>query len=115
LGTELTVQREDGAIVCQVCRVADSPYSRARGLLGLGSLAGGEGLLLRPAASIHTFFMRFAIDAVFLAEDGTVVHIADDLRPWRTAGRRGARAVLELASGECARRGVRTGDRLVFA
>jgi uncharacterized protein len=115
LGTELTVQREDGAIVCQVCRVADSPSSRARGLLGRGSLAGGEGLLLRPAASIHTFFMRFAIDAVFLAEDGTVVHIAGDLRPWRTAGRRGARAVLELASGECARRGIRTGDRLVFA
>jgi uncharacterized protein len=109
------VQREDGAIVCELCHVADSPSSRARGLLGRGSLEAGEGILLRPASSIHTFFMRFPIDAVFLAEDGTVVRIASNLRPWRAAGRRGARAVLELASGECARRGLRTGDRLVFA
>jgi uncharacterized membrane protein (UPF0127 family) len=86
-----------------------------RGLLGRRSLDGGEGLLLRPASSIHTWFMRFPIDAVFLAQDGTVVRIADNLRPWRAAGRRGARAVLELAPGECARRGLSTGDRLVFS
>jgi uncharacterized membrane protein (UPF0127 family) len=85
-----------------------------RGLLGCRSLDGGAGLLLRPASSIHTWFMRFPIDAVFLDADGTVVRIADDLRPWRAAGRRGARAVLELASGECGRRRVRTGDRLVL-
>jgi len=112
--TEIEVRREDGRFVCERCRVADSASSRLRGLLGRRSLAGGEGLLLRPASSIHTWFMRFPIDAVFLDGDGRVVRIADDLRPWRAAGRRGARAVLELASGECARRGVRTGDRLVF-
>jgi uncharacterized protein len=58
--------------------------------------------------------MRFSIDAVFLTADGTVVRIARDLRPWRAAGRRGAQAVLELASGECERRGLKLGDRLVF-
>jgi uncharacterized membrane protein (UPF0127 family) len=58
--------------------------------------------------------MRFPIDAVFLAEDGTVLRVAADLRPWRAAGRRGARAVLELGSGECARRGLRTGERLML-
>jgi uncharacterized protein len=109
------VRREDGAVVCERCRVADTPSSRMRGLLGRRSLDGGEGLLLRPASSIHTWFMRFPIDAVFLAEDGTVVRIAEDLGPWRAAGRRGARAVLELASGECGRRGIRTGDRLTVA
>ena len=98
--------------MCERCRVAATPSSRMRGLLGRRSLAGGEGLLLRPTSSIHTWFMRFPIDAVFLAEDGTVVRIAEDLRPWRAAGHRGARAVLELASGECARRGLRTGDRV---
>ena len=100
--------------MCERCRVADSPSSRMRGLLGRSSLDAGEGLLLRPASSIHTWFMRFPIDAVFLAQDGTVVGIADNLLPWRAAARRGARSVLELTSGECERRGLRTGERLVF-
>jgi uncharacterized protein len=115
LATELTVRREDGTVVCERCRVAASPSSRLRGLLGRAGLGREEGLLLRPASSIHTWFMRFPIDAVFVGEDGTVIRIAGDLRPWRAAGRRGARAVLELAAGECARRGLKPGDRLIFA
>ena len=59
--------------------------------------------------------MRFPIDAVFVDDDLVVVHTAPNLEPWRTAGRRGARAVLELAAGECERRGIRAGDRLVVA
>jgi uncharacterized membrane protein (UPF0127 family) len=113
--TEVVVRREDGAIVCERCRVAASPSSRLRGLLGRAGLEAGEGLLLRPASSIHTWFMRFPIDAVFVGPDGTVMRIAGDLRPWRAAGRRGAQAVLELAAGECARRGLKPGDRLILA
>ncbi len=60
------------------------------------------------------WFMRFAIDAVFLGADDRVLRIAADLRPWRVAGRRGARAVVELAAGECARVGLREGDTLVL-
>jgi uncharacterized membrane protein (UPF0127 family) len=86
-----------------------------RGLLGRASLPEGEGILLRPAGSIHTFFMRFPIDVVFLDEDDVVVGIEPELAPWRTAGRRGAKKVVELASGECVRRGVELGDRLVPA
>jgi uncharacterized protein len=111
----ITVRRDDGAVMCERCVVADSPSSRARGLLGRRSLEGGEGLLLRPASSIHTWFMRFPIDAVFLAEDWQVVRVVHGLRPWRMAGGRGARAVLELASGECARRGLRAGETLHLA
>jgi uncharacterized protein len=113
--TELTVRREDGEIVCERCRVASSPSSRMRGLLGRKGLGAEEGLLLRPASSIHTWFMRFPIDAVFVGADGTVVRIAAGLRPWRVAARRGAREVLELASGECERRGLKPGDKLVLA
>jgi uncharacterized protein len=115
LATELIVRREDGVVVCERCRVAASPSSRLRGLLGRKGLEAGEGLLLRPASSIHTWFMRFPIDAVFVGPDGTVVRIAGGLRPWRAAGRRGARTVLELASGECERRGLKPGDKLLFA
>jgi uncharacterized protein len=92
--------------------VADRPVSRLRGLLGRDSLGRGEALLIRPASSIHTFFMRFAIDVVFVDRGGVVLTVVPALRPWRFAGRRGARCVLELASGEAAARGISPGDRL---
>jgi uncharacterized protein len=102
-----------GRAVCERCLVAARPIARARGLLGRAGLDAGEGLLLRPASAIHTWFMRFPIDAVFLDDELRVLRVAPGLKPWRTAGCRGARAVLELSSGECERRGVRPGDRLV--
>jgi uncharacterized membrane protein (UPF0127 family) len=111
---EVTLKRENGDVVCDRCVVADSPASRMKGLLGRSELRPGEGLLLRPASSIHTFFMRFAIDAVFLDRDWRVVGISDDVRPWRTASRRGARAVLELPSGESSRRGLGVGDVILL-
>lgn len=60
------------------------------------------------------FFMRFAIDAVFLDRELEVVRVAEQLKPWRMAAKRGAKAVLELPAGRCARTGVRVGDRLVL-
>ncbi|MGZ8697870.1 MAG: DUF192 domain-containing protein [Gaiellaceae bacterium] len=110
---QVTLKRENGDVVCDRCVVADSPASRMRGLLGRSELRPGEGLLLRPASSIHTWFMRFPIDAVFLDRDLRVVGISDDLRPWRATGRRGAKAVLELPAGETGRRGLALGDLLV--
>jgi uncharacterized membrane protein (UPF0127 family) len=86
-----------------------------RGLLGRSSLAPEEGILLRPAGSVHTAFMRFPIDVVFVDRDGEVLRVAEALPPWRTASARGAKAVVELAAGECERRGVQVGDRLVVA
>jgi uncharacterized membrane protein (UPF0127 family) len=110
---EVSLRRENGDVVCDRCVVADSPLSRLRGLLGRSELRSGEGLLLRPASAIHTCFMRFAIDAVFLDTDWRVLGISEDMRPWRAAGRRGAKAVLELPAGESARRGLKTGDLLL--
>ena len=85
-----------------------------KGLLGRRELAAGEGMLIRPAPSIHTFFMRFAIDVVFLSRDGDVRKIARNVRPWRIRSCRGAYAVLELAAGEAERRGIASGDQLAF-
>ena len=92
--------------------MADRPLARMRGLLGRTSLPRGEGVLLRPAGSIHTFFMRFPIDAVFVDRDGVVVGVEHKLQPWRTARRRGAHAVLELAAGEADARGLAAGQQL---
>ena len=96
---EATLTRADGTVVCERVALADSPVTRMRGLLGRDGLEQGEGLLLRPAASIHTFFMRFPIDAVFLDKSLVVVGIEDAIDPWRTAKQRGAKSVLELPAG----------------
>jgi hypothetical protein len=106
------VTRRDGVVVCEECLVAATPLARMRGLLGRRTLPSGQGILLRPAASIHTFFMRFSIDAVFLDDGLRVVGISDDVRPWRAAAKRGAHSVLELPAGESARRGLAVGDQL---
>jgi uncharacterized membrane protein (UPF0127 family) len=108
------VRKEDGAVVSADCTVADSAWKRTKGLLGRASLGEQEGILLRPGSSIHMFFMRFPIDAVFLDRDLRVLRVAADLKPWRMASKRGAKAVLELPAGRCARAGVREGDLLVL-
>lgn len=112
---DVVVRREDGRIVCERCGDASSPLARMKGLLGRRELPSGEGILLRPAGSIHTAFMRFPIDAVFLAADGTVLKVEHELPAWRTAASRGAKAVLELPAGESARHGLDVGDRLEYA
>jgi uncharacterized membrane protein (UPF0127 family) len=58
--------------------------------------------------------MKFPIDAVFLDRDLVVLNVAADLRPWRTAAQRGARAVLELPAGEAERAGIQPGEQLVL-
>ena len=108
----VSLKTVDGEVVCEHCLVADSPWSRMRGLLGRRGLESGEGLLLRPTGSVHTFFMRFAIDVVFLSRDGEVLKVARALPAWRTAGARRAKAVLELAADEAERREIRVGTRL---
>jgi uncharacterized membrane protein (UPF0127 family) len=110
--TQIALANDDGTVVCERCLVAETPLTRLRGLLGRSSLSSGEGLLLRPAGSIHTAFMRFAIDAVFLDGTDRVVKVASALRPWRAAGCRGARSVLELPAGEARMRGLRPGVSL---
>ncbi len=109
----MRIEREDGRVVCEEAILADGPLTRMKGLLGRRSLSGREGVLLRPTASVHTAFMRFPIDVVFLDADMRVLRVVVDLKPWRAAGCRGARAVLELSAGESERRGVRPGDRIV--
>ncbi len=62
----ITVERQNGEILCEHCLVADTFWTRFRGLLGRRYLTEDEGLLIQPAGSVHSFFMRFRIDVVFL-------------------------------------------------
>ena len=115
----MRVVREDGAghhrVVCERCEAADTFLTRLRGLLGRRTLPEGEGLLLHPASSIHMFFMRFPIDAVFLDRELRVVAVRSNLAPWRVAAVSGSRYVLELAAGEAERAGLRPGHKLVLS
>ena len=106
--------REDSTVVCERCVVAATPWRRLKGLLGRARLEESEGMLISRTSSIHMFFMRFAIDAVFLDRELVVRKVVPELKPWRFAFARGAKSVVELAAGEAARRGVAAGDRLAL-
>jgi len=113
--SKLVLVASSGRVVCDTCHLADKPLTRLRGIIGWKGMRQGEGMLIRPTFSIHTMFCRFAIDAVFLNKEMTIISIADNLKPWRFAGARKARSVLELAAGECQRLGLECGDRLGWA
>ena len=80
--------------------IADSFPKRARGLLGRDGLPPGEGLLIPRCNAIHTFFMSYPIDAVFLDKEGRAVKTVRNIRPWRPFvwGGFRARQVLETAA-----------------
>ncbi len=110
----ITVERENGDVICERCLLADTPWTRLRGLLGRRRLEADEGLLLRPAGSVHMLFMRFPIDVVFLDREDTIVKVVPGLRPWRFAAARRAKRTLELAAGAASRARLAPGDRLVL-
>ena len=108
----LTLRREDGRVVAESVTVADSTGRRLRGLLGKRDLPSGHGVLLRPAWSIHTAFMRFPIDVVFLDADQIVVKIVpslppvqDGLLPRRARGRGAPRGRVRAARARARRSG----------
>jgi uncharacterized membrane protein (UPF0127 family) len=111
----LTLQREDGTIICERCKVSDRAPRRVRGLLGRKQLEPNEGMLLRPAWSVHTAFLRFPIDVLFINGEQIVMKKVAHLKPFRTAACLGAREVVELAAGVCDRLGIEAGQRLSWA
>ena len=74
----------DGTVICTHCEVAERTIARMRGLLGRDGLGPGEGMLINPAPSVMTFFMRFPIDVVFIDRAQTIVKIVHALGPWKT-------------------------------
>lgn len=87
----------------QRVRVARRPWERMIGLLGRRSLEPDEALLIPHCRSVHTWFMRFPLDVVFLDAAGVVVRMIEHLPAFRIVWVRGADAVLELPAGTVAR------------
>jgi len=94
-------------------RVADTFWSRLRGLLGSKPLSPGEGLLIMPCKSIHTHFMSFPIDVLYVDGEGEVVGVDQGMPPWRFGrSHRRARFVIELPAGTVADTSTQLGDQL---
>jgi uncharacterized membrane protein (UPF0127 family) len=107
------INARTGTAVASVVELAVTRASRRRGLLGRNALDFSAGMMLAPCAAVHTAFMRFPIDVMFVNRDGVVRKIVRDLKPWRMAASLRAYAVIELAAG--VERDVMPGDRLYLA
>jgi uncharacterized membrane protein (UPF0127 family) len=95
---KLVNQRTGTELAAVVVAAVDSA-SRRRGLLGLDRMPDGQGLVIAPCYSIHTWFMRFPIDLLFVKKTGEIVKRRDSVPPWRMAIGWSAYAVIELAGG----------------
>jgi uncharacterized membrane protein (UPF0127 family) len=100
------------AVLIGRCAVAESTRERTVGLLGREGLADDEGLWIAPCNSIHTWFMRFAIDVVFLDREDRVLRVAACVPPFRMRLHRHACSVVELPAGRAATVGIVAGERL---
>jgi uncharacterized protein len=103
----------NGHLVAGKVRIADTSWSRMRGLLGTRSLCSDEGLWIRPSSGVHTFGMAFAIDVVGLDRNGKVIRLWNRLAPHRvTSLTWRMHSVIELSPGRIAETGIHLGDSL---
>ncbi len=113
--TTRLVNRKNQSLLAADVERARTVRARLNGLLGRDGLAEGRALVIAPCTSIHTFFMRFTIDALFLDDSGRVVRAIGSMRPWRaTRVYPTAALVVELPHGTLARTGTLEGDLLAF-
>lgn len=107
--------RATGACLSEKIALANTFLTRLRGLMFRRRLAPEEGLWLRPCNGVHTFWMFFAIDVVFLDRDYRIVRLVENMRPFRiTRPCLNARSVLELSAHTISRAGLKVGDQLEF-
>jgi uncharacterized membrane protein (UPF0127 family) len=104
-----------GEIVAHTVVPAFESATRRKGLLGRDSFPEGSAMIIAPSNAIHTFWMRFAIDVVFVRRDGVVVKVQESLSPWRAAIAAKAYAVIELRAGALRQVDVKVGDVLALA
>ena len=109
------LNRRNGALIAAEVERARTVRERLKGLLGRDGLPEGRALVIAPCTSIHTFFMRFTIDLLFVDGSGRIVRAVSNLRPWRaTRVYPTAALVVELPAGAIARTGTLEGDPVAF-
>lgn len=102
-----------GTILAQNISVANNFIKRFSGLMFKENLPPGTGLLIDPCNSIHMFFMRFPLDVVFIDEDQNVVHLIENILPWKCSKIIWkSHSVLELPIGTIRNTFTKIGDKL---
>lgn len=101
-----------GTVLGDAIGLAGTSAERTTGLLKHRSLAPGEGLWITPCEGIHTFFMKFSIDVVYIDRAKRVRKVVPGLGPWRLSACLTAHSVIELPVGTVERSGTRKGDQL---
>lgn len=101
-----------GTVLATQMEVANTGATRNKGLLGRKGLGPGEGLWIVPCESVHTFFMQFPIDLVYLNRKHRVAKVRNHVRPWRISVCLSAHSILELPSGTVRETGTSRGDKL---
>jgi uncharacterized protein len=108
----LTMQ---GVVIVAAVEAATSFGRRLFGLIGRRPIGPHRALYLAPCRAVHTWFMRFPLDLVFLDQDLRVARIVRDVRPWRVVpGGRAARSVVELQSGWLPAKALKPGDAVAL-
>jgi uncharacterized membrane protein (UPF0127 family) len=114
--TRLQVRNPARATVLATClEVADCGPKRNKGLLGRDGLVPGGGLWIVPCESVHTFFMRFPIDLVYLDRRNRIKKVRSAVGPWRLSACLSAHSVLELPAGTIRNTQTQAGDSLEFS
>jgi uncharacterized membrane protein (UPF0127 family) len=98
----------------QAVELADTSAKRRTGLLKHERLEPGTGLWIVPCESVHTFFMKFAIDLVYVDKKNRVRKVRNAVPPWRLSACLSAHSILELPAGTAQQTGTQPGDELVF-
>ena len=101
-----------GEVLASALLPALDSATRKTGLLKHSSLADGEAMVIAPSNAVHTWFMRFDLDLVFVKRDGRVVKTRAGVKPWRMSAALRAFAVIEMRAGTLAARDTRPGDIL---
>ena len=112
------VNRTRGVLLAQNVRIANTHWTRLRGLMGTTQSAFdiGQALWIVPCHGVHTIAMRFPLDLLYLDHYSTVIHLEEDVKPWRFAAmKRRAASVLELPAGTIRSSGTNVGDKIEIA
>ena len=109
------VNARSGKVVADRLMTAFDSESRRKGLLAHTSLPPSTAMIIAPTNAIHTFFMKFPIDIVFVSKGGRVLKIRSTVPAWRMTASLRAYAVLELAAGALASSDTKVGDQLVVS
>lgn len=108
------INETSGKIIASKLEMKQSFFGRLVGLLSRSSLGPDEGIILKPCTQIHTMFMRFAIDVIFISKDFEVLHVIENMGAWRFSPLLlKSLYTVEIAAGSL-KGSVKTGDKIVF-